>query len=368
MQSSSAVGTWPAAALGLTLGLTTAIKFTGWFAWAPTMVSEAIRGKVAARRLLVIVPAALLAFYVVNPPLWHEPLQGLKQHVDRSLNRANTHNISTMFLGQIYNVENPLPWYNTLLWVWLVTPAPALALGILGLWYCLARRSAATLTVVFHWATLMVVRALPGAPPHDGIRLFLPSFGFWCVFAGIGAGAAFDAIGTLKGVSRQWLLRTALVATFFAGAIDVIRYYPQTLSHYNVLVGGVRGAADKGMEPAYWWDSLDNDVLRWLNQHTPAGESIAFSSIANTSRLREWRRLIPLDVDPQKEPFRWYVLQNRPGMFTSADSRLMRREKPAFVKYAGRRSSEEVVPADMNVPLISVFSFEQYQRAQRRSR
>jgi hypothetical protein len=46
----------------------------------------------------------------------------------------------------------------------------------------------------------------------------------------------------------------------------------------------------------------------------------------------------------------------------------MRREKPAFVKYAGRRSSEEVVPADMNVPLISVFSFEQYQRAQRRSR
>jgi hypothetical protein len=131
-------------------------------------------------------------------------------------------------------------------------------------------------------------------------------------------------------------------------------------------VGGLRGATDRGMEPAYWWDALDNDVLRWLNQHTRADESIAFSPIFNVAPLGEWGRLVPKAVDPQTEAFKWYVVQNRPGMFTRIDRALMRRETPVFVKYAGRRSAREKVPDDLNVPLISVFSFEQYQRRTRR--
>jgi hypothetical protein len=57
------------------------------------------------------------------------------------------------------------------------------------------------------------------------------------------------------------------------------------------------------------------------------------------------------------------VLQNRPGMFSPTDKALMRRETPAFVKYAGRRPVGSAVPRDLDVPLISIFSFEQYQRA-----
>jgi hypothetical protein len=353
-------------ALGVMLGLTTATKFTGWLAWVPAILSETIRGKVAARRLLVIVPVALLTFYAINPPLWHEPIDGLKEHFHRSLDRAQTFNISMLFLGDIYNVQTPLPWYNTLVWLVFVTPLPTLALGVIGLWQCLAKRTTASVILILYWITLMVVRALPGAPPHDGIRLFLPAFGFWCVFAAIGAQTAFTAIGAIEAAPWRHVLRSVLVAALLASAANVVRYYPQTLSHYSLLAGGLRGAAHMGMEPAYWWDALDNDVLRWLNQHTRADESIAFSPVANIARLREWRRLLPRDVDPQAEAFRWYVLQNRPGMFTRIDRALMRREKPVFVKYAGRRSSREKVPEDLNVPLISVFSFEQYQRARRR--
>jgi hypothetical protein len=54
-------------------------------------------------------------------------------------------------------------------------------------------------------------------------------------------------------------------------------------------------------------------------------------------------------------------------MFTRTDRRLMDRETPAYVKYAGRRRSGEAVPRDLDVPLISVFSFDQYQRARRRT-
>jgi hypothetical protein len=242
-----------------------------------------------------------------------------------------------------------------------------LALGIVGLWHCLARPTAFSVTLMLHWITLMIVRALPGAPPHDGIRLFLPAFGFWCVFAGIGAQQAFNLIGTVRAVSWRIALRSALAGALLASAVNLARYYPQTLSHYSLIAGGLRGAADKGMEPAYWWDALDNDVLLWLDARTGADEAIAFSTVFNVGHLRDRGKLRAHSVDAETGRFKWYVLQNRPALFTRTDRRLMDREKPAYIKYAGRRRSGEAVPRDLDVPLISVFSFDQYQRARRRT-
>jgi len=145
----------------------------------------------------------------------------------------------------------------------IVTPLPILFLGLIGLGCCLRRRDAPSISLVLHWATLMIVRALPGVPPHDGIRLFLPAFGFWCVLAGIGAQEVWDTSVRLADRTRTVLVRAAMIAALLAGAVNMERYYPQTLSHYNMLVGGVRGAAALGMEPTYWWDSLDSDVLTW---------------------------------------------------------------------------------------------------------
>ena len=137
----------------------------------------------------------------------------------------------------------------------------------------------------------MVVRALPNAPPHDGIRLFLPAFGFWCVLAGIGAQRVWERTAAAR-TERRLLIRAATVPGLVAGAVNVGRYYPQTLSHYNLLVGGVRGAAALGMEPTYWWDALDAEVLDWLNTHTAPGERVAFSSIDNISMIRNWGWLV----------------------------------------------------------------------------
>jgi hypothetical protein len=184
------------------------------------------------------------------------------------------------------------------------------------------------------------------------------------VFSGIGAQRLWNA-RDITTAAKIWkaALRFAIVAALFGSAVNLARYYPQTLSHYNLLAGGVRGAASIGMEPTYWWDALDDDVLGWLNQHTEGAETVAFSPVYDLTPLREWRRLIPRDVNPQHETFKWYVLQNRPGMFSDVDGALVRRERPVFSKYVGRRRAGEKVPADLDVPLILVFSYEQYQRA-----
>jgi hypothetical protein len=357
-----------AAGTGVLLGLVTATKFTGWLAWIPVIASriaQRVRWSLQTLTTTAIIMAmALVVFFVVNPPLWHHPVDGLLSHFHRSLDRAHTFSIAILFLGRVYDMQHPLPWYNTLVWLMIVTPLPTLVLGAIGLWRCVkAHRQPASLTLVLHWLTLMVVRALPAAPPHDGIRLFLPAFGFWCVFAGIGAQHVWNLAAGSSARSQWLLVRAILVASLVGACINVARYFPQTLSHYNVLAGGVRGASSLGMEPAYWWDGLDNDVLGWLNEHTEPSAAVAFSTVSNMTELHAWHRLRPRDVDPAKELFKWYVLQNRPGMFNARDRALVRRAEPAYVKYAGRRKAGQPVPADLNVPLIMIYSYDQYQRA-----
>ena len=364
----SPVKTASATTLGILLGFTTATKFSGWCAWGPAVAGQLLqRNATALRQLVYAIPVALLVFYVVNPPLWYSPIDGMREHFARNLGRADTINVTTWFLGELYSMTRPLPWYNTLVWLVLVTPVPTLALGIIGLASCLRRPTPFSITLFLHFITLMIVRALPGAPPHDGIRLFLPAFGFWCVFAGIGAQRAFDGIGGLSSNSLRLALRAAIVAALAGNAVSVVRYYPQTLSHYNLIAGGVRGAADKGMEPTYWWDGMDRDVITWLNHRTQADEAVAFASGANIGFLREYRGLRAKGVpDPRQFPFKWYVLQNRPGAFNRVDRMLMREHTPAFVKYPGRRKAGEQLPLDMNVPVIAIFSHEQYQEVRSR--
>ena len=365
VQSSSSIGTASAIALGITLGFTTAMKFSGWCAWGPTVAGQLVQLNAAAlRRLALAVPVALLLFYIVNPPLWYSPLDGMREHFARNLDRANTIDITTWFMGNLHSMRRPLPWYNTLVWLIFVTPVPTLALGIVGLTSCLRRPTPSSITLVLHWLTLMVVRALPGAPPHDGIRLFLPAFGFWCVLAGIGAQRVFGVIATFSSAPWRLALRAAIVAAFIGSAINVARYYPQTLSHYNLIAGGLHGAANKGMEPTYWWDGLDGDVITWLNEHTSTDEAIAFASPANIGYVRAYRGLLARAVvEPNKSAFKWYVLQNRPGTFNRIERRLMGRHTPAFSKYPGRRGATERPPSDLDVPVIAIFSYEQYQAA-----
>src|SRR5262249_13088793 len=213
-------------AVGILLGLTTATKFTGWLAWVPTIASFTAAERLAGlRRFLVIVPYALLSFYAVNPPLWHDPLNGLSDYFHRNFDRGQTWNIPILFLGKIYNTAHGLPWYNTVVWLVLVTPLPALVLGLMGMWYSLVRRTTSSVAIILHWITVMVDRALPGAPPHDGIRLVLPAFGLWCVISGIGAQRAWNAMDVTAAKAWTAVLRFAIVAALFGTAVNLGRYF-----------------------------------------------------------------------------------------------------------------------------------------------
>jgi hypothetical protein len=339
------------------LGLTLSCKLTGWLAPLPFVVWAAVyRDRAAARALVVGIPVALATFVVFNPPLWHQPLAGLVKFFSLNLHRPPELNISTQFLGRMYNLDFPLPWYNTLVWTAVVVPLGLLALAMAGLAHVgrHARSEPAGVLVALQWAVLLVARALPGVPPHDGIRLFLPSFAMLAALAGLGCHALRRSPSTVR--------RLFLASVFALSATSLLWYAPQWLSYYNLVLGGLPGATAVGMEPTYYWDALDPSVLDWLERHTPPGEKISFGSAPpeNLALLRKWGVLRRDYRQDSPGRFVWYVIQRRPSAWEPCDQWLIEHARPAFQKTI---RSGGWGPWRLDVPLLDVYPYAEYLRA-----
>jgi hypothetical protein len=205
------------------------------------------------------------------------------------------------------------------------------------------------LLIAGHWAFLMILRALPHTPGHDGVRLFLPAFGLLALLGGLGARTLLDR-------SARW--GTAAIAAALAeGVASVAIMMPVPLSYFSPVVGGLPGAAALGMEPTYYWDALTPDARRWLAEHTPSGQTFIFATNPTSWRyLRRTgelpRRLFPADVRDSRNPDRplWYVLQNRPGAFFEVDRALATHGRAAYVV------------TKLAVPLVWIYPASEYQR------
>ena len=344
---------------GLALGLTLAAKFTGWLAPLPFIGWAVLyRDRGGLRALAIGLPLAVLVFVALNPPLWQQPFEGLRAFFTLNLNRGDNPglNITTQFFGRLYNLDHPLPWYNTLVWTLIVISPMSLMLGGVGLVATVRRwrTDPVSMLLVLQWLTLIVVRALPWAPPHDGIRLFLPSFAFFAALAGVGAGRALyrETLYSQDKIVAQGWAKVAIGIALVMGTLDAVAYFPYGLSFYNRLIGGLRGATALGMEPTYYWDSLDAETLAWLAEHTADDEKIAFASAPpqNLMLLKRWGLLDKTPDDPGR--FRWYVVQRRPSGLQPADRWLTEHTTPAFERSLS------------GVPLLDVYDFADYVRAQ----
>lgn len=387
-------GRLAAAAWGVALGLTLSSKATGWFAPLPFVLwALAYRERAAVRALAIGLPTALVVFYLLNPPLWHAPLQGMAAFVH--LNTHRGFDVPIQFLGRVYDLRHPLPWYNTLVWTAITVPVGTLALALVGVTDAVRRwrEDRMGVLLVGHWAVLVVVRALPVAPPHDGIRLFLPSFAFLAALAGVGVAAVLRRAGAagagasqlpapntggapapvalpqrnaarrpLAAAPRPRVAAAAMVLLYVGSAASLVWYAPQWLSYYNLLIGGLRGASAAGMEPTYYWDALDRSTLDWLAQNTAEHEKVLFSpcSFETLARLRAWG-VLPVEFLPDAlGRWRWYVLQYRPGMWTAADRWLVARCRPVWRKVLRPGGWG---PWRLDVPLIDIYAFADYRAA-----
>jgi hypothetical protein len=356
---------------GAALGATMSCKATGWLAVLPFAAFAALyRDRRAAAALAIGVPVALATFFLLNPPLWHQPIAGWIEFFRLNLNRAARPglNISTRFLGRMYNLDHPLPWYNTLFWTAVTVPAGILVLSAIGAAGTVRRwrGDRAGVLLVANWLVLVIVRALPGTPPHDGVRLFLPSFAFLAALAGVGCHRvlAWAALRWPAGPRARRLAALALLVPYLGAASSLAWYAPQWLSYYSVLIGGLPGATAAGMEPTYYWDGLDRPVLDWLHEHTAEDQKIAFGACSpeNLRLMNEWGVLRRATDPGSPGEFRWYVLQRRPSGLRPADAWLVEHGRPALSKLIRPGGWG---PWRLDVPLVEVYDYRHYEAAVR---
>ncbi len=303
----------------------------------------------------VAAAVAPLVIFASIPTWWHAPWRSAAIFLWSNLSRAQSIPIPTMFFGRVY--EFSLPWYNTLVWTAITVPTAILVLAAIGLGASAVVRHERPwmALIVLNWVTLMIVRALPGAPGHDGERQLLASFPFLACLAGVGV-CAIE-----QWCSRRWrpaaargVAAVVCAAVLASAARAVWAYHPCQLSFYSATVGGLRGAAARGFEPTYYWDSLTPDVLAWLNANSRGDEGVAFSSYPlSLDYLRRWGHLRPPIRPVQPGPAWWYVLQNRSGSLRPSDLELITRATPAFTKSLD------------GVPLLWVFQRDDYEESLR---
>jgi hypothetical protein len=366
---------WRGAILfGIALGMTLSAKATGWLAPLGFLAWTLVyRDRAGARAMALGVPVALVTFFLLNPPLWHDPIRGWATFFRMNLGRGQF-NISTQFFGRMYNLDHPLPWYNTLAWTGITVPVGILSLVGAGLAVVLWRRrdDRAGMLLLANAGVLLVVRALPHVPPHDGVRMFLPSFAFLAALAGVGAASvpAFATRPARSGVGLRRVTIAGVLLLYAGSATSMVWYAPQWLSYYNLLIGGLKGAAAVGMEPTYYWDGLDRSVLDWLHQHTTPDEKVLFGPVPaenvqagpteNLRQMQKWglfRRRFEFGAPGR---YRWYVLQRRPSGMWPADHWLVANCRPALRKTIRDGGWG---PWRLDVPLVEVYSYDSYVQA-----
>ena len=236
-----------------------------------------------AERPALEIWTSILAFAPVvgwlgNPAWWRETLPRLAHYYMLNTDREHVlPRIQIMYFGQLY--EFSLPWENGFVLIAITVPLAILAAAIVGLiWGVLRiRRDRLPLYFLVHLLTMPVIRMFP-TPAHDGVRLLLPAFFFLAAFAGWGALWLADTLARVIRLPRSlpWLRLALAGAVLGSSAIALARIHPYELSYYNELVGGPRGAWERGCELTYWYDAFTNRVLDDLNHRFPPHARVDF--------------------------------------------------------------------------------------------
>ena len=305
-------------------------------AWA--IIFHRRKAIVPSLLLLAIGPALLIAGW---PWLWHSTLPRLGAYLfGTTLDRFI---VPVYYLGTVYAARYA-PWhYPFVLTLFTIPAGVLLCLGV-GLWRSMlaaatslqaegftkntaSRRSTLSTSstpsilpaegheylvlAALNLAAILGVSALPFAPKYDGVRLFMPLFPFAACVAGAGFQRLWDRLPATR-------LRTAAAGVFIAlQSTGLVLYHPYETSYYNLLCGGLPGAARLGLETTYWCDAYSDPVFDLVNS-LPAGTRVALYPVGEAMdafyRVEGYVQDKIRIVDFRKEEYDYAVLMNREGM------------------------------------------------------
>lgn len=357
-------------ALGTVWGLALATKFPAFLIPIPLFIwAHLYHRRNYANNLFSMVFLSPIVMIGCQPYLWHQTLPRLATFLYDSVSRGYRWetDFPIFFFHQIYR-SSTVPWYYPFFMTLVMIPETFLGLFLAGFIAMAWMKTQREVMVLFllNAGSVLAMGLFPGAVLHDVNRLTLPALPFLTSLASCGfffltckVTAICGTTDTLQRIRHLRLKLTAalLLLALFPPALDVIHYHPYELSYYNRLVGGIRGAYQKGLEVTYLMEALTPKFLRLLNQRLPPHAAISGSGRADTTHYnymfeyyQKEKGLRPDIRITNPMAFDYYILLNRHSLFTEFD----------------RAVSTHVVP-DMTleldgVPLISIYRREDINR------
>ena len=347
------------AALGVIWGLALATKFPALLIPIPLILwAHFFHRQRYVNNLFALIFVAPVVMIAVQPYLWHQTglrvLEFLYEGVSRGY-RPDA-NFTIYFLHQVY-FTSQLPWYYSFFMIGVTTPEPFLLLSLLGVASIAFRKLHRSIVLLWllNAGFILALGWMPGAVLHDGVRQMLSVLPFIAALAGVGFHLLLEyVVGTLcrhygAPPTNALQAKTASILVLllcFSPLLDVYLCHPFQLSFYNRLVGGVRGAYERGLEMTYFMEALTPSFLRELNEKLPQ-RAVVNASIGN-SVLAFYQKSGTLRPDIRltgnKNPD-YYVLLNRQSALGSRERQLLNSPTKPFlsVELAG-------------VPLASVFA------------
>lgn len=303
--------------------------------------------------MLFVAPIVMIA---IQPYLWHQTplrvLEFLYEGFSRGY-RADT-SFAVFYRGQSY-ASHQLPRYYPFLMVAITTPLPFVLLTGLALirlpW--LKEHASATAFFAINCAFVLALGAMPGAVLHDGVRQLLSALPFVAALAGVGLFVVKKEVVRITEryqqrnvmLQRRWLTIATLIALLsLSPALDVFLSHPFQLSYYNSLVGGVRGAYERGFETTYFLEAINREFLHKMNERLPKQAKIHGSFANSILAYYQSEGLLRKDLHiVENGLFEYYALLNRRSALRSKETALFNSKEPLFWTGIGR------------VPLVGVF-------------
>lgn len=258
--------------------------------------------------LIGVAIVGVAVFFASWPWLWPDPVGRVLEYLRF---HAQHEHYPISYFGELY-VKPPFPWSFPWVMTALTVPTPILLLGALGLAArlpdLLRRRPDAVVLLLGTLLPIFLI-SLPSTPIFGGTKHWynaLPTLSI-AAAAVVSAGARElmaaavrrrgQTSGATPGPGRiAPALAGALTITFcLPGWLGAARVHPNGIGFYNELAGGVRGAAELGMQRSFWgyvpyplYPSLD----RW------ADRGRVFFNRTNYDSFRQYRTdgLIPSGI------------------------------------------------------------------------
>lgn len=263
---------------GIILGFFASIKITSILLAFPLLLSYLLwyrsAWKIALPRILFICLIGILTFYLLNPDYWYNPIINLKEFIFQSSTRKLWTPFTVYFGGQFYNYRGP--WHYPFTIFSITTPILHILFLLTGIvFFILTKTLRKNFKMVLVFICLLfpfLLLALPISPAHDGIRYLLPAFPFAACFMAIGLEKLWSFIKNRSNRSfytkiSRVITSLALLSLFAADLQSPARIPPFELSYYNSIVGGFSGAAARGYENTYWWEIINDHVLKVMNKY-----------------------------------------------------------------------------------------------------